>query len=148
MEKKEILDKIKHRFNLVILHWDDKSDKRIYIDIDKKDLINLVKFLFTDLTARFVIASGVDTPKAIEILYHFSFDRYGLIISLRVILPKPTPEIESITPIIKGAEWIEMEIRELLGVKFRNHPNSGRLLMSEDWPEGKFPLRRDYKEKD
>lgn len=146
MAKVKILEAIKERFALVIDKWWDKSEKRIYLDIDKKDLISLTKFLFEDLKARFITASGVDTRKAIEILYHFSFDSLGLIISLRVKLSKPQPEVESLTSLIKGAEWIEREIFELLGVNFLNHPDLRRLLMSEDWPEGKYPLRRDFKE--
>jgi len=147
MGKREIIEKIKNKFASVIGNWYDKSERRIYIDIDKKNLNNLARFLFDDLRMRFITASGVDTRENIEILYHFSFDQYGLVISLRVALPKSKPEIESITSIIKGAEWIEREIWELLGVHFINHPDLERLLMSEDWPEGKYPLRRDYKEK-
>ena len=148
MEKREIIEKIKGEFASVIGNWYDKSERRIYIDIDKKNLTVFTKFLFDDLRMRFITASGVDTRENIEILYHFGFDQYGLVISLRVALPKPKPEIESIVSIIKGAEWIEREIWELLGVNFLNHPNLKRLLMSEDWPEGKYPLRRDYKEED
>ncbi len=33
---------------------------------------------------------------------------------------------------------------ELLGIRFRNHPDLRHLLLGDDWPEGKYPLRRDY----
>jgi len=60
-----------------------------------------------------------------------------------VFLKKPQAEVESIANLIKCAEWIEREIAELLGVKFNNHPNMKHLILPEDWPEGKYPLRRD-----
>ena len=78
-----------------------------------------------------------------EILYHFSIDEIGLILSLRVILEKPNLEVDSLTSIMKCAEWIEKEIHELLGVNFKGHPNMKHLLLKDDWPEGNYPLRRD-----
>ena len=91
---------------------------------------------------RFAIASGTDTPGGFEILYHFSFDKTGLIVSVRVLIEdKNNPEIDSLAVISPAFEWIEREMWEMLGIKFTGHPNLKRLLLSEDWPEGKYPLR-------
>ncbi len=139
----EILAKIKDRFSKRVLKVFEKSLRRIYIDFDSKDIPEVVSFLFRDMGGRLATASGIDTRRNIEILYHFSFDSSGTIISLRTLIDKNNPEIESVTPIIRGAEWIEREIYELLGVRFKNHPNLKRLLLAEDWPEGKYPLRRE-----
>ena len=139
----EILARIKDRFSKKILKVFEKSRRRIYIDFDSKDIPQVVSFLFREMGGRLATATGIDDRKNIEILYHFSFDSSGTIISLRTLVDKKNPEIESVTPIVKGAEWIEREIHELLGVNFRNHPNLKRLLLFEDWPEGKYPLRRE-----
>ena len=80
-----------------------------------------------------------------EILYHFSEDSTGKIYSLRVKVPKDDLKIDSLTSLIKGAEFIEREIFEMLGIEFTGHPNLTRLLLAEDWPEGIYPLRRDEK---
>lgn len=138
-----ILAKIKEKFSWQILNIFEKSLRRAYIDVKPENIKQMVEFIFRRLKARFVIVSAVDTRNAIEMLYHFSFDSVGKIITLRTKIDKENPEIESITPIIKGAEWIEREIYELLGVRFKNHPNLKRLLLAEDWPEGKYPLRRE-----
>ena len=139
----EILAKIKEKFSWQILNIFEKSLRRVYIDLKPENIKEIVEFIFRRLRARFVIVSAVDTRNAIEILYHFSFDSVGKIVTLRTKIDKENPEIESITPIIKGAEWIEREIYELLGVRFKNHPNLKRLLLAENWPEGKYPLRRE-----
>jgi len=139
----EILAKIKEKFSWQILNIFEKSPQRAYVDLKPENIKQVVEFIFRRLEARFVIASGIDIPDGIEILYHFSFDSVGKIVTLRAKIDKENPEIESITPIIKGAEWIEREIYELLGVRFKNHPNLKRLLLAEDWPEGKYPLRRE-----
>ena len=97
---------------------------------------------FRDLGARLITISSVDTRPGIELLYHLAFDRAGLVCTVRTIVPKPSPEIESITPAIPGAEWVEREIHELMGVDFLNHPNLAPLILADDWPEGSYPLRR------
>jgi formate hydrogenlyase subunit 5 len=44
-----------------------------------------------------------------------------------------------------AAEWIEREIQDLLGIRFDGHPNPKRLILADDWPEGVYPLRKDFK---
>ncbi|MBU3958752.1 MAG: NADH-quinone oxidoreductase subunit C, partial [Candidatus Omnitrophica bacterium] len=122
----------------------EHAPRRIYISIKPQDLKGAVSSLFKDLGLRFVTASGQDTTKGMEILYHFSFDKTGEIFSLRVLMEdKKKPEIDSIAPLFVGAEWIEREMWELLGINFIGHPNLKRLLLAEDWPEGKYPLRQE-----
>ena len=143
MKRESIIENIKVRSGKDLLEFSDKSRKRAYFTINKDILAQIVRYLFNDVKARFSTASGVDTRKAIEILYHFSIDDIGLIITLRVILDKPDLEIDSLTPIMKCAEWIEMEMHEMLGVSFKGHPNLKHLLLKDDWPTGNYPLRRD-----
>jgi NADH:ubiquinone oxidoreductase subunit C len=144
MTWKEIERKIQQQWNTKILKWDQRNGHRIYIHVDPKDIVEFSKFLFVDLNARFIIATGVDTPRGgIEILYHFDFFHLPQVLSLRVFIKKPELKVESITPVIKGAEWIEREIAELLGIQFKGHPDMRRLLLPQDWPEGIYPLRRD-----
>ena len=115
------------------------------MDFKPEDIPEAAKFIFRDLACRFITASGMETPAGLEILYHFSQDSTGKVISLRArIADKKNPEIESIAPIITGAEWIEREMWELLGINFKNHPNLKRLLLAEEWPEGKYPLRHNH----
>jgi Ni,Fe-hydrogenase III component G len=144
MTWKEIEKKIKKKFEGRILKWFEHQENRIYVDIDPKDLVDFARYIFEELDSRFIIASGIDTPRGgIEILYHFDFYQLPQVFSLRVFLKKPKPEIESLAPYIKGTEWIEREINELLGITFKNHPNMKHLILPDDWPEGKYPLRRD-----
>lgn len=138
-----VRDKIKEHLGNKIVEWHEKSFRRIYFTIDKKDVLETARYLFKDLKLRFAIATGVDTPEGIEILYHFSYDQAGEFYSVRVIITdKKNPQIDSITPLFPGAEWIEREIWEMLGVNFIGHPNLKRLLLADDWPQGEYPLRR------
>jgi NADH:ubiquinone oxidoreductase subunit C len=144
MTWKEIKKQIKSRFDKKILKWFEHNVNRIYVDIKPEDLVDFTQFLFKEMKARFIIASGVDTPRGgIEILYHFDFFQLPQVFSLRVFLKKPEIEVESISSVITGAKWIEREVHELLGVNFKNHPDMKHLILPEDWPEGNYPLRRD-----
>ncbi|MDP2940329.1 MAG: NADH-quinone oxidoreductase subunit C [Candidatus Omnitrophota bacterium] len=143
----DLIDEIKERLSEKLSNLEIRSARRIYSEVNPKNLIDVAKVLFMDLGLRFVTASGVDAPQAFEILYHFSFDKTGQMFSLRVFLKdKDKPEIESITPLFKAAEWIEREMHEILGIDFKNHPNLSHLLLADDWPEGEFPLRHKHKE--
>jgi NADH:ubiquinone oxidoreductase subunit C len=138
-----IRDRIKEELGEKISQWFEHSARRVYFCVDKKDIFITTKFLFKDLGLRFATASGVDTPEGFEILYHFSNDPAGELYSVRVLITgKDSPQIDSISPIFPGAEWVEREMWEMLGIKFIGHPNLKRLLLSEDWPEGKYPLRK------
>ena len=138
-----IKDIIREQLSDKILNWEEKSSRRIYFSIKKEDIIETVKLLFKELSLRFSIASGSEVPEGFEILYHFSFDETGEIFSVRTLIEdKNNPSIDAITPLFPGAEWIEREMWELLGINFKGHPNLKRLLLADDWPERNYPLRQ------
>lgn len=59
-------------------------------------------------------------------------------------VPVGNPVIDSVTSIWKGANWLERETYDLLGIKFKGHPDLRRLMLPEDW-QG-FPLRKNYQQ--
>lgn len=148
MRREEVLKDIRERFKEDIIDLFDKSPKRVYIEIKPDSITKIAKYIFKDLGARFNIASGVDVREHMEILYHFTFEDINLLISFRVKLEKDKLEIDSLTSLFEGANWIEREIHELLGINFKGHPDLRKLLLPENWPKGVYPLRRDYKEWD
>lgn len=143
MTKEEILSEIKRKLGDKIVDFFEKSPNRYYIEIRPEDVPDTTRLIFKDLGARFQIASGVDTPSAIEILYHWAFDSLDFVVTVRTKLDRDKPEIESVASVCTGTEWIEREMWELLGITFKNHPDMRHLLL-DDWPDGKYPLRRDY----
>jgi len=65
--------------------------------------------------------------------------------SLRVKceLPLTALEIDSVEPLWRTADWLEREVYDLFGIRFRGHPDLRRILMPESYAEG-HPLRKDF----
>jgi NADH-quinone oxidoreductase subunit C len=52
------------------------------------------------------------------------------------------PAVETVTDLYPAADWMEREVWDMFGVRFKGHPNLERILMWEGF-EG-HPLRKDY----
>ncbi|MCM8799447.1 MAG: NADH-quinone oxidoreductase subunit C [Candidatus Omnitrophica bacterium] len=138
-----IEEKIRENLKEKIIDGYRYSQRRYYFSVKSSDIVEVARFLFNELNLRFSTATAVDTPKGIEILYHFSFDKTGEIFSIKVLIEdKKNPQIDSLTSVFPAVEWIEREIWELFGVSFLGHPNLKHLLLHEDWPKDKHPLRK------
>lgn len=148
MTPEEVLGDLRKKFKDDIIEILGERSKKVYIEIKQESLVKVASYIFKDLKARFSTASGVDMRHHMEILYHFLIEDINLLISLRVKLQKSKLEIDSLSPIFEGANWIEREIHEILGINFKGHPGLRKLLLPDDWPDGVYPLRRDYKEWD
>jgi NADH-quinone oxidoreductase subunit C len=76
------------------------------------------------------------------VVYHF----FSLTLKhrLRVEVPvdEDDPEADSLTSLWAGADWLEREVWDMFGIRFRGHPNLKRLLMYEEFVG--HPLRKDY----
>ncbi len=115
--------------------------------IDKKLLRSVADGLFNQLQARFLISVGTDNRTLggdFGILHVFSLDREKLYILLESRAPADDPRVDSITGVVPGADWAEREFQDAVGVHPEGHPDPRRLLLPDDWPEGVYPLRRDF----
>ena len=134
------LSQIKDRLIAV----EQPAANRIYLLCEAENAYDVNRFLFEQVPARFVTATGIDSNDCFEIIYHYSYDQTGCIINLKAFIrDRDNPSIESITPFLPAAEWIEREIHDILGIDFKNHPNLKRLILADDWPEGVYPLRKE-----
>jgi len=118
-----------------------RSERRAYVDVPPENLLEAAGRLFQELGARYATASGMQVDGGFEVLHHFAFDAEHLLVSVRARAEGEEPELDSLANLIKGASFIEREMHDLLGIKFRGHPNLQRLILPENWPEGVYPLR-------
>jgi len=127
-----------------LLGIDRRADSRVFLPCEAEHVYEICRWLFDELGLRFVISTGIDAEDCFEVLHHFSNDESGCIVTVKAFVrDRESPELDSIAPLIPAAEWIEREMHDLLGIKFRNHPNLRRLILADDWPEGVYPLRKE-----
>lgn len=118
------------------------KDQRLYFEVENEKLFRVVEFLFNDMGCRLSTATATEVYKGIEVLYHFSDDKTGTYLCPRITMTdKKDPKMNSITPIIRGAEWIEREMAEMFGIKFEGHPRKEPLLSKNNPNFPKQPLR-------
>ena len=61
---------------------------------------------------------------------------------LKTDVSEEKSELPSVTSVWKTADWHEREIYDMMGIRFRGHPDLRRILMWEGYPY--FPLRKDF----
>jgi len=119
--------------------------------VSKEQILNICSYLkdqldFTflaDLTA--VDYLEVKFPRY-EVVYHIH--RFGpeceenVRIRLKAELAEGDIKIDSVTPVWRGADWLEREVYDMFGIEFAGHPDLRRILLPEDY--GPFPLRKDF----
>jgi NADH-quinone oxidoreductase subunit C len=125
------------------------ANKDAFLVVPASDLVAICRFLKEDVDLDFdclMNLSAVDWPKRnqIEVVYHlWSYSKRHAFI-LKVALDRAKPEVASLEPVWKAADWLEREQYDLLGVNFTGHPDLRRIMMPDDWVG--HPLRKDYKE--
>ncbi|MBZ0283938.1 MAG: NADH-quinone oxidoreductase subunit C [Anaerolineae bacterium] len=81
-------------------------------------------------------------PGRFGVSYHLLSMLYKRRLRLKVYLAEDAPSVETVTTLWPGANWLEREIQDMMGIDFKGHPDKRRLLMPEDWHG--HPHRRDY----
>ena len=79
----------------------------------------------------------------LEALYQFVGG--AVVATLRVSVTYKDAWLPTICPVIPSATLYERELQEMFGVVVRGTPDTGRLLLPDDWPDGVHPLRKAFK---
>jgi Ni,Fe-hydrogenase III large subunit/Ni,Fe-hydrogenase III component G len=98
------------------------------------------------LDARLATMVGEDeraTDGAFRLSYTFAPAAGGWATVEAAIDPR-RPSYPSVTPVVPAANWYEREVRDLLGIVPEGHPDPRGLVLHDDWPEGVYPLRKDF----
>lgn len=144
MNETELVEKIKQGLKEKVLEITNPASRRIFLKVDKKDLVETMDFLKKNFNFYHISTiSGVDLGENFEILYHLANE--NCVLTVRTLTPRNDPRVPTITSIIPGADLYEREVQDMFGIIFEGHPNPVRLLLSDDWPEGEYPLRKDWK---
>lgn len=78
----------------------------------------------------------------LEVLYYFCTD--GAVIVLRLRVPRENGSLPSLGEIVPSAEVFERELCEMFGIEIKGLASSEHLYLPDDWPQGIYPLRKDF----
>ena len=92
-----------------------------------------------------VDVTGVDNygeDPRFSIVYELHGLGHGCSLRLKTSVSEEKSELPTVTGVWRTADWHEREIYDMLGVRFRGHPDLRRILMWDGYPY--FPLRKDF----
>ena len=119
----------------------------LLIEIKVEELINVINFLKSNDLCKFrqlIDVVGIDYPeeeKRFNLIYLFLSHENNLRIKISIKF-EITEQIPSITKIFPSANWMEREVFDMYGIKFKNHPDLRRILT--DYNFKGHPLRKDF----
>ena len=123
------------------------ENNELLIETEETELLDVVQFLKSNEKCKFrqlIDIAGVDYPaneKRFELIYLFLSHEHNLRIKL-LIKFQINQTIVSLTKIFPSANWMEREVFDMYGVKFKNHPDLRRILT--DYGFKGHPLRKDF----
>ena len=139
MNSKEVAELIKaHVGDVKIV-----NNRCLFATSDRERFKDLLRTLRTAGITHISTITGLDSGDVVEVIYHF--DCRPTMLNLKIQLPKDGLKVPTITDVFPGAILYERDLMEMLGVKVEGHPDPRRLFLPDDWPEGVYPLRKEFK---
>ena len=124
-----------------------RKSKQVWLKIAREALLPTLGRLAQIHFPHVSVIAFADVGEAVELMYHFyiywSVPHEEILVTLTVSLPKSDLKVPSITGIIPGVLTSEREKQEMLGIEVVNIPDSRRLFLPEDFPQGVYPWRKD-----
>ncbi len=146
-EKLQKLEKLINSELAINIKSSSITNNELLVEIKEEKLIEAVQFLKSNDNCKFrqlVDIAGVDYPdeeERFQLVYLFLSHEHNIRIKLLIKL-KPNQNINSLTKIFPSANWMEREVFDMYGVKFKNHPDLRRILT--DYGFKGHPLRKDF----
>lgn len=114
----------------------------------KDDVLNVCNILKNDESLNFnscVDAVSVDRfvkKNRFEMIYNVLSIENNERIFIKIRLDSKKPEMESLIPVWRSANWYEREAYDMMGINFLNHPDLRRMYMPDEFEY--HPLRKDF----
>jgi NADH-quinone oxidoreductase subunit C len=98
-----------------------------------------------DMLVEMTAVDYLEYPDAVDrfgVMYVLLNTTTGERLIVKTHVNLPDPELPSVYPLWRSADWMEREVFDMYGITFAGHPDLRRILMPEEFTA--FPLRKDY----
>jgi len=144
-KEEDIQQELTKNFNFLEGKISIPKVRRIFFGVPADKLEEVLKFLMDKINFNILCTiTGLDEGITLGMIYHLA-RKDGIVISIKISVPKDNPIIKTITNYFPGAEYYEREIMDLFGAKVEGLPEGTRYPLPDGWPEGQYPLRKDWK---
>ena len=146
MTSLEQAQKIKARFGDLISEPAEFRGEITLKIADAEKIVEVCRYAKNDLDFDYLVdISSVDSygedPRW-TVVYHLRGLANRCELRLKTGVSEEKSELPTVTTVWKTANWHEREIYDMMGIRFRGHPDLRRILMWEGYPY--FPLRKDF----
>jgi len=141
-KEEDIVKRLTERFDCVTAAV--QRGRRIWGEAPRERFIEILTYVRDELCfGSLCTVTGLDMGGRYELIYHLADDS-GVILSLKETAPKSDAVFDTATDLYKGGMLYELEARNLLGLTIREIPEDIRYPLPDNWPEGQYPLRKDW----
>jgi NADH-quinone oxidoreductase subunit C len=145
MTAKELFDSFEKSFGEKLQHRTDFRGETSFT-IDLGNLRDIAKFCRDQLSFDYLLdITSIDNfgeEPRFEIVYHLYSMPHAVHLRLKLKLSEEVGALDTVSDIWPTANWHEREIYDMMGIKFKGHPDLRRILMWDGYPF--FPLRKDF----
>ena len=146
MTSPEFAQKLKAKFGDLISEPTEFRGEITFQLADAERIVEVCEFAKKELGFNYLVdVSSIDNygedPRW-TVVYHLRGLAHGGELRLKTSVSEEKSELPSVTTVWRTANWHEREIYDMMGIRFRGHPDLRRILMWEGYPY--FPLRKDF----
>lgn len=119
----------------------------LYLEVNPGKIVEICTYINTEWGYPLVSMFANDERSFSEkyAVYYVFADRVkGLLLIIKTMIDQDKMVLQSISEKIPAATLYEREIKDLFGLVPVGHPDARRLVFHSNWPEGEFPLRKDF----
>ena len=140
-----IADRISTRFPELKEKIQISRARRIFVDPPEANFNELCEFAYDELEfISLVSIVGTDEGENLGAMYILAADN-GVLLGIRRYQPRENPVLNTLTHRFPNAEYYEKELVDMFGFRVDGLPPGPRYPLPDDWPEGQYPLRKDWK---
>ena len=145
------LNKEQHIVDSLIKKFDFMGDKikikrarRISAEVALNNFRPVFDHLIKELSFNAMcMITGLDDGENFGVIYHIT-GTHGVVFDLKTSTPRNNPVLKTIGDAFPGAILYERELVDMFGIRVDGLPEGNRYPLFDDWPQGQYPLRKDW----